>query len=47
MPSDRDVLYVEEKGVECRTNTHRRNHAVQIDAAPRRRASLYAYARVS
>lgn len=47
VPSDRDVLYVEEKGVECRTNTHRRNHAVQIDAAPRRRASLYAYTRVS
>ncbi len=47
VPTDRDVLYVEEKGGECRTNTHRQNHAVQIEAPPRRRASLFAYARVS
>lgn len=47
VPSERDVLYVEEKGAECRTNTHRQNHAVQIEAPPQRRASLFGYARVS
>ena len=35
LPTNRDVNYVEEKGTNCQSHTHRRNHTVtERDGAP-------------
>lgn len=43
----REVVYVEEKGAECTTHSHRRNHAIPRARLPRTRAVVVAVARAS
>ena len=40
LPTDREVTYVEEKGVACELHAHRRNHTVASERASASAASL-------